>query len=1443
MATQTTGGGSTTSFTNTPQAKDDNYAFLEDLLRSNSTLYNTATNTILLDVMSNDLGGNAKSLFSVEDGDGNPITADFDLLAKDVNAAGVSAWERTLGGNWVRINNGKIEYRIDNGSGDPEQALDVNSLNAGQIFSDQFVYAIRLGNGTLSEATVKINITGANDQASIAVFGASDNCVIEAGGAANTIAGDPSAGGTLKVTDADAGQDKFQPPAASALNGTYGSFNFDSNTGVWTYTLDNGRPATEALAQGQSKTESLVVTSLDGTASYTINVTVKGTNDGPVAYADTGSAGENETKAFDVVANDTDVDDGHVLSLFSIDGVTVDGGAASLAEAGAFSIVGGEVQFTPGSAFDHLAEGATATVVVSYTVHDEWGAASSSSLTLTVTGTNDGPTLAPVTSGSISEIDQSSATSSSGLSGTLVGADVDVETLTYGVVGGTVSAGVSTLVNAYGTLTVNTSTGAYLFTPNAAAIEALDSGENPVLNFTMTVSDGDGPTVNQTYTVNLTGADDAPTLAVVTSGSIAEIDQSSATSSSGLSGTLIGSDVDVETLTYGVQGGTVAAGFSTLTGTYGTLSVNVATGAYQFTPDAAAIEGLDVGENPVLSFTMTVSDGDAPLGTQSYTINLTGADDTPTLAPVASGSIAEVPNSTSTTTSGLSGTLVGSDVDVETLTYGISGGTVAAGFSTLAGTYGTLSVNISTGAYTYTPNSPAIEALNAGQNPSDVFTMTVSDGDAPLGTQTYTVNITGADDNVGPTANNDAWVLSDSTLLPANTITPAWFLNNDTDPDSPTLFVTAVAGLPAGMVANFDGSGHLTSITGTTPAAGSYTLNYTVSDGSNTSTASVTMTVLDTTNSGTDNFTLDGNDFSYVDLLSGADIINGDVILTGNAGKDIFVGSNGNDQLNGGAGDDQLFGGGNDDTLNGGTGNDILDGGNNVDTLNGGAGNDTLTGGGGNDTFVLDSSAAADIDTITDYSSGDTIDIRTLLSVPTGTNVITGGFLRVTTTGLIQIDTNGAAVGGQVWTTVGNVNTGAGPYAITYLLNGVATTVSVTASAPPIALDLDGDGQVSFLAADAGAHFDYGGGTVATAWVAANDGILVRDANGDGQISSDEIVFATSGSDLEGLARYDSNGDGQLSAADADFAQFGVWQDADGDGQVDAGELQSLTAHSIASISLSSDGVGYSAAGGDVQVVGTGSFTRTDGSTGVLADAVFATGARVEQDARLVGVSDNNAVLFAAVAAAGVAASAAAAAQTDGDEVHGETQVESGQPAAVAHVDAAAVPAPDAAQLLVATGEAAQQSASDHDGGHGAGEPVETNHSLTGSEMAVAVEPDALPQGSESNAGGPLLAAPAMVALPAAEVLAAALADDGHGQGVDAKVVSLVAEALSDGSHGQAIDALLDAALPASASMAQSFAGAGVDHFAMAPAFGDFSIDHILMGHVGLIHADALPVV
>ena len=92
------------------------------------------------------------------------------------------------------------------------------------------------------------------------------------------------------------------------------------------------------------------------------------------------------------------------------------------------------------------------------------------------------------------------------------------------------------------------------------------------------------------------------------------------------------------------------------------------------------------------------------------------------------------------------------------------------------------------------------------------------------------------------------------------------------------------------------------------------------------------------------------------------------------------------------------------------------------------------------------------------------------------------------------------------------------------------------------------------------------------AWAAAHDGILVRDANATVRsMDASEFVFGGNGlTDLQALAvQYGS----ALDANDADFAKFAVWQDANSNGVAEAGEVQSLTALGIASISLSSDGI------------------------------------------------------------------------------------------------------------------------------------------------------------------------------------------------------------------------------------------------------------------------------
>ncbi|MFC4296098.1 Ig-like domain-containing protein [Novosphingobium tardum] len=213
--------------------------------------------------------------------------------------------------------------------------------------------------------------------------------------------------------------------------------------------------------------------------------------------------------------------------------------------------------------------------------------------------------------------------------------------------------------------------------------------------------------------------------------------------------------------------------------------------------------------------------------------------------------------------------------------------------------------------------------------------------------------------------------------------------------------------------------------------------------------------------------------------------------------------------------------------------------------------------------------------------------------------------------------------------------------------------ITLNPTTPPIALDLNGDG-VTFASLAAGTTFDYGSGQVHTAWVGHGDGLLAFDANGNGSVDSGrEIAFSTGGSDLAGLAaRFDTNHDGLLDAGDADFAKFGAWQDANGNGVSDPGEFHTLTELGIASITLTSDGKAYTAADGDVTVAGSATFTRTDGSTGTVADAAFAIAALAKNEAKVAELAAGNAALagvLATAAAAVVPALPAAAADTAHD--------------------------------------------------------------------------------------------------------------------------------------------------------------------------------------------------
>ena len=169
---------------------------------------------------------------------------------------------------------------------------------------------------------------------------------------------------------------------------------------------------------------------------------------------------------------------------------------------------------------------------------------------------------------------------------------------------------------------------------------------------------------------------------------------------------------------------------------------------------------------------------------------------------------------------------------------------------------------------------------------------------------------------------------------------------------------------------------------------------------------------------------------------------------------------------------------------------------------------------------------------------------------------------------------------------------------------------------PPVVIDLDRDGQISYVSAEAGASPYDLTGAVFAAWVSGEDGVLVYDYNADGLVTeAREVALTMWGddasvyTDLQALAAYfDINQDGVFDAGDQAWGSFGIWQDVNMDGLQQQGEFASLDYWEIDSIALSydADSQAYEAVDGLVQVSGQFSVEYEDGTFGLAEDVAFA---------------------------------------------------------------------------------------------------------------------------------------------------------------------------------------------------------------------------------------------
>ncbi|MBI5275029.1 MAG: hypothetical protein HY854_01080 [Burkholderiales bacterium] len=932
--------------------------------------------------------------------------------------------------------------------------IDLNYLNNGETVTLTYTLQAEDDSAETDSQTVTITVTGANDGPDISVGGGDSaaGAVTEGGslgssGALTVVDPDYSDSVNLSITGVTVGGTTLGAASNAtylAMMGVTGSVAANpgaTSNATWTFTgVDT---AFDFLDAGETLTLAYTVRGEDESAFDTqaVTISVTGINDGPDITVNGGagdSASGGVTEGGSLGATDTltvvdpDLSDAVTMTIESVTlGGTTLGAGSNATYKAMMGVAGGSIAANAGTTanvtwtftgvegdFNYLDEGETLTLAYTVRATDNSSAIDEQTVTISVTGANDGPDITvnggagDSASGAVTEGGSLGATDtltvvdpdlsdavtmtvpSVTLGGTTLGAGSNATYLAMmGVTGGSVAANAGTTANV-----------TWTFTGVEANFDFLDDGESLTLGYTVRATDDSSATDDQTVTITFTGTNDGPDITV--NGGAGDSASGAVTEGGALtaSDTLTVVDPDlsdsvamsVQSVTLG--GTTLGAGSNP---TYlamlgGTSAANADGGStanvtWSFTGVEGSFNFLDEGETLTLAYTVRATDDSSAIDEQTVTISVTGANDTAAWS-LQTGD-ADAASITETDAAlGATDTLTIRDPDLSDAvtvavqsvvasgtTTGLGSGNAAllAMMTATAGSINANSADASNVTWTFNSGSEIFNYLTSGQSLVLTYTLRATDDSSVTADKTVTITIDGSNEASANTSGNDtitgtagadtltfdaggndnvSGLAGNDTLNAGAALTASDTVNGGDDSD--TLNLSG----DYGTLLTF-GPSTVTNVETIVVAAGdSYKLK--VDDGTHTTASTIT--------------------------------VNGSALLAGNTltfDASLESSSSSAYSISGGAGADTLTGGAGNDTLNGGAGND---------SLKGGAGADSYTlSGGGSDRLVFGTAAANGVDAFTNdftVGSGTGSDVMDFIALHAATALGATTFATQTTT-------------------------------------------------------------------------------------------------------------------------------------------------------------------------------------------------------------------------------------------------------------------------------------------------------------------------------------------------------------------------------------------------------------------------------------------------------------